>query len=117
MSRTVTATEKLRAVNEGRLQKAEFVRQMRQLYPMYVSQFNGFSDTVQILKNKQILFEEKKDPVYDEPSYGYSDEDLQRGIDVELENMKLDSAGHISKEDQDKAKDKAIKNLNKDRKH
>ena len=27
MSRTVTATEKLRAVNEGRLQKAEFVRQ------------------------------------------------------------------------------------------
>ena len=117
MSRTVTATEKLRAVNEGRLQKAEFVRQMRQLYPMYVSQFNGFSDTVQILKNKQILFEEKKDPVYDEPSYGYSDEDLQRGIDVELENMKLDSAGHISKEDQDKAKDKAIKNLNKDRNH
>ena len=59
--RQVTATEKLRAVNEGMMAEAEFVRQMRQLYPMYVSPLNGYKDTVQILKNRGMLFEEKKE--------------------------------------------------------
>ena len=116
MSRTVTATEKLRAVNEGKMAQAEFVRQMRQLYPMYVTQFNGFEDSVSILKRNKILFEGKED-IYDAPSYAFSDETLRRGIDYELEAMGIDSAGSVSKEDQEKAKDKAVKNLNKNALH
>ena len=116
MSRTVTATEKLRAVNEGKMARAEFVRQMRQLYPMYVTQFNGFEDSVSILKRNKILFEGKED-IYDAPSYAFSDETLRRGIDYELEAMGIDSAGSVSKEDQEKAKDKAVKNLNKNSLH
>ena len=55
--RTVTATEKYRAVNEGRMAKSEFVRQMRQQFPQFITQYNAYDDTVQILKNKQMIFE------------------------------------------------------------
>ena len=41
--RQVTATEKLRAVNEGKMAKKEFVRQMRQQFPHFVSQYNGLN--------------------------------------------------------------------------
>ena len=61
MSRQITATEKLRAVKNGLLAESEFTRQMRQLYPMYVSPHNGYKDTVQILKNRGMLFEEKEE--------------------------------------------------------
>ena len=63
--RTITVTEKHKAVNEGRMSKSEFVRQMRQSYPMYISPQNGYDATVQILKNKQMLFEEKEYEVDD----------------------------------------------------
>ena len=49
--RVKSVTERYRAVNEGTMSKKEFVRQMRQQYPMHVTQFNGFDDSVQILKN------------------------------------------------------------------
>ena len=55
-----TATEKLRAVNEGKMAKGEFVRQMRLSFPNSITQFNGFKDTVQILKNKGLVFEDYK---------------------------------------------------------
>ena len=70
--------------------KREFVRQMRQSYPMYVSQYDGFDSTVQILKNKGMLFEAKAKPAskpkqYDEkPALTYSLDALDRGIRVEL---------------------------------
>jgi hypothetical protein len=88
--RQITATEKYRAVNEGKMAKKEFVRQMRQSYPMYISQFNGFKDTVQILKNRQMIFEAKKSeakaPVYDDrPTLTYSLDALDRGIRAELQ--------------------------------
>ena len=44
--RTITVTEKHKAVNEGRMSKSEFVRQMRQTYPMYISPQNGYDATV-----------------------------------------------------------------------
>ena len=49
--RTVTATEKYRAVLEGKMAKREFVRQMRQQYPSMVSQYDGFDSTVQDLQH------------------------------------------------------------------
>ena len=113
--RTITVTEKHKAVNEGRMSKSEFVRQMRQSYPMYISPQNGYDATVQILKNKQMLFEEKEYEVDD--TFKYSDDSLRRAIDIELEAMGLMSHGTISMEDQDKAKKKAIANLKKDPLH
>ena len=114
--RQVTATEKLRAVNEGMMAEAEFVRQMRQLYPMHITQYNGFKDTVQILKNKGMLFEEKKEHDYAKHN-SISVESLRRAIDIELEAMGLMSHGNVSFEDQEKAKNKALKNLEKDPLH
>ena len=114
--RQVTATEKLRAVNEGMMAEAEFVRQMRQLYPMHITQYNGFKDTVQILKNKGMLFEEKEEHDYAKHN-NISVESLRRAIDIELEAMGLMSHGNVSFEDQEKAKKKALKNLEKDPLH
>src|SRR5210317_673482 len=93
--RQVTATEKYNAVLEGKMAEKEFVRQMRQQYPMYISQFNGFKDTVQILKNRQMIFEAKKSeakaPVYDDrPALTYSLDALDRGIRAELQTDGID---------------------------
>jgi len=110
--RQVTATEKLRAVNEGRMAKPEFVRQMRQSYPMYISQFNQFDDTVQILKNRGMLFEE-----YNNPSKNLSDDSIRRGLDVELTAMGLDPVTCSDGEAIAKAKAKATANIEKDPLH
>lgn len=121
--RQKTVTEKYRAVLEGKMAKSEFVRQMRQQYPMHVTQFNGFDDSVQILKNRGLLFEaqaEKKAKVYDErPSLPYSDDAFQRGIRYELEaaGIATHDAFNIKLEDFDKAKKKAEDNLMKDPMH
>ena len=54
--KATAVAENYKAVVEGRLAKGEFVRQMRQQFPDLISQFNGYDDTVQILKNKQVIF-------------------------------------------------------------
>ena len=59
--RLKTATERYKAVTEGKMAKSEFVRQMRQEFPSYITQFNGYNDTVSILKNKGLIFEAKKE--------------------------------------------------------
>src|SRR6056300_1100079 len=110
--RQVTATEKYRAVNEGKMAKTEFVRQMRQSYPMYISQYNGFDDTVQILKNRGMLFEE-----YTNPSKNLSDDSVRRGMDVEIAAMGHDPVTCDDGEVQAKAKAKAIANIQKDPLH
>ena len=110
--RQVTATEKYKAVNEGKMAKTEFVRQMRQSYPMYISQFNGFDDTVQILKNRGMLFE-----TYSNPSKNLSDDSVRRGVDVEIAAMGHDPATCDDGEVQAKAKAKAIANIEKDPLH
>lgn len=86
--RLVTATEKYRAVNEGTMAKKEFVRQMRQEFPQYISQFNGFKDSVTILKNKGLIFETKPTgtEIYDErPAANIDLTRLERGIFYELQ--------------------------------
>ncbi len=122
--RQVTATEKYNAVLEGKMAKKEFVRQMRQKFPMYVSQYNGFDDTVQILKNKQMIFEAAKPAfsgvkVYDDrPALTYSLDALDRAIRIELGVLGLDPASDvIKKDDLDKATKKAKDNLEKDSNH
>ena len=122
--RKVTVTEKYRAVQEGKMAKREFVRQMRQEYPMYVSQFNGFDDSVQILKNRGLLFETNKDnkkaKQYDEkPALSYSLDALDRGIRYELQALGIQPHETTSlKADQYlEAEKRAKKNLEKDANH
>ena len=85
-----TVTERYQAVLEGTMAKREFVRQMRNEYPMHITQFNGFNDSVQILKNRGLLFEAKKQnkkaKQYDDrPALSYSLDALDRGIRAELQ--------------------------------
>jgi len=124
--RQVTATEKYRAVNEGKMAKSEFVRQMRQSYPMYISQFDGYDSTVQILKNRQLLFEAAKTEkafsgakVYDDrPALTYSLDALERGIRAELAaaGITMPHQG-VKPEDYLKAEKKAKDNLEKNSTH
>ena len=122
--RQVTATEKYRAVNEGTMAKKEFVRQMRQQFPQLITQFNGFDDSVQILKNRGMIFEEKKPAfsglkVYDDrPALTYSLDALDRGIRIELQTMGIDMAAQTVKAEEFKqAEKKAKDNLEKDANH
>jgi hypothetical protein len=122
--RAVTATEKYNAVLEGKMAKKEFVRQMRQQYPMYISQFSGFDDTVQILKNRRMVYENAKPAfseakVYDDrPALTYSLDALERGIRIELEAKGITTyGGSVKIEDFYAAEKKAKDNLEKDANH
>jgi len=114
-----TATEKYNAVLEGKMAEKEFVRQMRQQFPNFISQFNGFKDSVQILKNKGMIFEAKKeeDKGYKVPEVNISLDVIERGVDAELEAAGIDSAGNVTKEQYLEAKRKALHNLKKDMNH
>ena len=114
----MTATEKYHAVLEGKLSEAEFVRQMRQAFPQYITQWNGFKDSVTILKQRSMIFEKKevkKD--IEQLADSFPLEAIERGIDVELESAGIDSTGTVSKEDYIKAKHRAVSNLQKDANH
>ena len=123
--RQVTVTEKYRAVLEGNMAKGEFVRQMRLAHPQHITQFNGFDDSVQILKNRGLLFEIKKEEVVVEEikeeaaALPYNDEAFQRGIRYELnaKGIEVHAGSNIKLEDYDSAKDIAHKNLYKDPMH
>ena len=106
-----TVTEKYRAVNEGKLDQNEFVRQMRLSYPNLISQYNGFKDTVQILSNRGLLFEEKT------MKHDVSDESIRRALDIEIANLGHDPVTIKDGEVIEKAKAKAIANLSKDPLH
>ena len=115
-----TLQEKYNGVINENFSKKQFVRDARLELPNLITQFNGFEDTVSILKSKGMLHEAKKQevPEYDKPAPGYSLEALERGIDAELEGMGINTAVKTpAKEDYDKAKEKAEKNLAKDPNH
>ena len=124
--KAVKVTENYKAVLEGKLAKGEFVRQMRLQFPNIVTKFNGYDDAVQILKNKQMIFDApineafENVKVYDDrPALTYSLDALERGVQYELQaagvlthdkfNIKADELTAATK----KAKD----NLEKDSNH
>lgn len=120
-----TLTEKYNAVLQGEYSKKQFVRDARLAHPNIITQYNGYNDTVAILKNKGMVFEaldkykEEKMPEYDNgvvPADKFSIEDIERGVDYELEKKGFDTVHRdFTEEDYLKAKDKAIKNLEKNR--
>ena len=112
--RKVTATEKYRAVNEGQMSEGEFVRQMRLAFPQHINQFNGYHDSVAILRNRGVLSESTLEKMNPDT---VSDESLRRALDIELTAMGHDPVTCSDGEAQAKAKDKALKNLSKDPLH
>lgn len=115
-----TITEKYNAVLEGKFTKAQFKTDVIKELPHLVSKFNDFETIGSILHSKGILAEkkekavEKYQPEYKDPADKFSIEAIERGIDYELEKAGIDSAETHSEEDHKKAKDKALKNLEKD---
>ena len=112
--RKVTATEKYRAVNEGQMSEGEFVRQMRLAFPQHINQFNGYHDSVAILRNRGVLSESTLEKINPDT---VSDDSLRRALDMELTAMGHDPVTCSDGEAQAKAKDKALKNLSKDPLH
>ena len=120
-----TLTEKYNAVLQGEYSKKQFVRDARLAHPNILTQYNGYEDTVTILKNKGMVFEgldkykEEKMPEYDNgvvPADKFSIEDIERGVDYELEKIGFNTVHRdFTEEDYLKAKDKAVKNLEKNR--
>ena len=112
-----TIQEKYRGVLKDQYSKQQFIREARMEMPNFITATNSFNDVVSILKNKGVLAEEKQEQ-YNQPAPGYSLEALERAIDVELETMGVETATQTpSKEDYDKAKEKAVKNLEKNPNH
>jgi hypothetical protein len=65
---------------EGKMSKANFMRNVRMQFPQYVSSVSSFDDSVKILKGKRIL-SEAKNPI---GAYGYdpsAENVMQPGID------------------------------------
>ena len=115
-----TLQEKYNAIQENRFTKAQFVRDARMSFPGLITQFNGYGDTVQILKNRGIISEAKKEsPVYEPPvpiveeDY-YSIESVERGIRTELASLGVNPIMGVTVEEYEKAKALVLKNLKKD---
>ena len=107
--RKVTATEKYRAVNEGQLSKANFLKDMQIAYPQVISQLNGYDTSVQILKNRGFIHEKSSIDSYDSRTdLNISPDSIDRGIRYEMQAR--------GKEASD-CKDIVMKNLKKDPLH
>ena len=111
--RQIPVTEKYRAVNEGQMAKAEFVRQMRLAFPSLINQFNGYDDSVTILKRHNMLFEDTAEPLPNQ----VSDDSLRRALDIEIAALGHDPVTCDDGEVQAKARAKALANLKKDPLH
>jgi len=122
--RLKTATERYKAVTEGKMAKSEFVRQMRQEFPSFITQFNGYNDTVSILKNKGLIFEAKKEKKKltkkesaDKAALTFSLDALDRGIRYELQAAGLMPHDALNADDYFKAEKSAKNNLEKNPTH
>ena len=121
-----TLQEKYNALQEGKFSKSQFLRDARLELPGVVSNLNGLEDTVSILKNRGFIsemevpkYKEEKNPDYEKPLQAthYSLDDLERGIDVELQALGCycEKGDTPTEEMYEKAKNKAHENLVKDR--
>jgi hypothetical protein len=112
----MTATEKYNSVLEGSMAKGEFLRQMKQAFPNYLTVSNGFEDSVQILKNRGMISENKLKDIrhIKSPEDNFSLTSIDRGVNYELNKAGIDSSGVVTKEQYIKARQQTILNLQKD---
>ena len=111
-----TLQEKYNAILEGNFSKTQFVRDARLAHPSLITQFNGYEDSVQILKNKGMVAEAKAEPTaYKKPEVELEDtiapDLLDKGIEAELD---LEPGETPTEEEYEKAKEAAAKKLAKD---
>ena len=109
-----TIQEKYNAVQEGRFSKSQFLKDAKRELAHFLSPFNGFNDSVSILKNKGVLLE-ASDKV--EAPHNISPEGIKRGKDAELVAMGFDPTTCDDKETCDQAEAKALANLKKNPLH
>jgi hypothetical protein len=120
-----TLQEKYNAIQEGNFSKDQFLVEARMQQPQLITRFNGYDDTVQILKNRGMISDVKIEearltnksltdyrykPTNEMDKYPY--EQILRGIRVELETMGVQ--GTPTAEEYAKALAKVSKNLAKD---
>jgi len=120
-----TLQEKYNGINEGKFSKDQFLRDARMQQPSLITQYNGYDDAVQILKNRGMIQETKIEearltksnltdyrykPTNDMDKYPY--EQILRGLRVELEGLNV--LGTPTPEEYTKALSKVLKNLEKD---
>ena len=110
--RQATATDRYTMVNEGQMSKNEFVRQMRLEFPQFVTQWNGYDDSIQILKNKGMIFETGVNAYDQRQELNLSLDAIDRGTRYECEKANLD-AETCDKAEFEKCKQTAITNLKK----
>ena len=113
MKRQVTVTEKYNAVLEGNMAQGEFVRQMRLKFPQLLTNLNVYEDTVQILKNNNLISE----GVDTQIGAVVSDESIRRALDIELTALGEDPVTCKDGDMIDKARIKALANIKKDPLH
>lgn len=97
--------ENYKLVNEGKLAKAEFLRQARQSLPGYINQFTSYEDAIQIFKNKGILVEENEKQ--------FSIGTIEKGIRYELEKANVEDPECPTEEEYQRAKEVVLRNLTK----
>ena len=107
-------TEKYRMVLEGKMTKAEFVRQARQGFPQQISSVTSYDDAIRIFKNKGMLSEEVE---YQCPGDKFSLDQIDKGLRYELLEIGVSPRLAPSHAEYEQAKRKAIDNLSKDPLH
>ena len=120
-----TLQEKYNGIQEGKFSKDQFLRDARMEFPSLVTQYNGYNDAVQILKNRGMIQEAKIEearltknsltdyrykPTNDLDKYPY--EQILRGLRVELEGLNVTNTP--TPDEYKKALAKVLKNLEKD---
>ena len=100
-----------KALLEGRMSKAEFLRQARQGLPGYITNTTSFDDAVKILRHKSLLSEEL---VYQNKADKFPLEQVQNGTRYELEKMEVPDVLKPGPAELQKARKTAIDNLCKD---
>lgn len=110
-----TLTDKYNALVEGKLSRDQFLRDARLLHPSIISRNNTFDDALSILINRGLVFSNITEGKAETETLidKFPVEAVDRGVDVELEKMGLDSVEPPHEEDYEKALDKALKNLEK----
>lgn len=111
-----TIQEKYNAILEGNFSKTQFLKDAKRELSQFLSPFNGYEDTVAILKNKGVLTEAKKEKAtnYEPTPAGLPAEAVSRGIDYELEAIGVNTGVEMPTEEQlAKVTAKVNKNLAK----
>lgn len=78
--------DQYKALNEGKLGQAQFLRNVKMALPKFISNTTSFSDAVKILKNKGIITEAKATPMeYGMPNDWCNPQEYNLGMRYELD--------------------------------